>query len=195
MRIHALAISTTCIAAVLVLAAPRRGSSNEQSPPSGADAEPLVLRYVGVEACASCHKGKFTGDQIASWKASPHAQAYRTLEGEAAAAIAKKLGIDQDPTKSALCLSCHTTGAGALKSRFEEGFNPELGVQCEACHGPGSEYSKGQHMFKHEKAVAMGLQVGDAATCKRCHNSDSPTFKGFDYTTAMKQISHPLAPR
>jgi hypothetical protein len=41
----------------------------------------------------------------------------------------------------------------------------------------------------------MGLQVGGEATCKRCHNSDSPTFKGFDYATAMKKISHPLAPR
>jgi hypothetical protein len=49
-------------------------------------------------------------------------------------------------------------------------------------------------MFKHDKAVAMGLKVGNAKTCKRCHNAESPTFKGFDYATAVKKISHPLAP-
>jgi hypothetical protein len=29
------------------------------------------------------------------------------------------------------------------------------------------------------------------ATCKGCHNSESPTFKSFDYASAQATIAHP----
>jgi hypothetical protein len=180
------------MAFLLLAAAFVAGLGRAQEKPDPAQGP--VLRYIGVKGCASCHKSKATGNQIEAWKATAHARAYQTLATAEAREVAKKLGIDKDPQEVPRCLGCHTTAAGELKSRLSEDFDLSEGVQCEACHGPGSEYSKIQHMIKHEVAIQMGLQAPKATTCKRCHNEESPTFKGFDYAAALKKIAHPLAP-
>lgn len=153
-----------------------------------------VPQYVGAKACASCHKSKATGNQYESWKATAHARAYEILGTPAAVEVARKLGIESDPQTVPRCLACHTTAVGVLKGRLADSFEVAAGVQCEACHGPGSEYSKIQHMIKYEMALQVGLLVPSAKTCTKCHNEESPTFKGFDYAPALKKIAHPLAP-
>lgn len=150
--------------------------------------------YLGVDACASCHKSKATGNQIAAWEKDPHSKAFATLVSEAGLAIAKKKGI-ADPQQAAECLRCHTTGADVSKAYRAEGFDMTRGVQCEACHGAGEHYAKIQHMISRASAVEAGLVAPTAVVCKRCHNADSPTFKGFDFATAVKRIAHPLAPK
>jgi hypothetical protein len=67
-----------------------------------------------------------------------------------------------------------------------------MGVQCETCHGPGSEYKKMSIMKDKQQALANGLIIHDvgAEFCKSCHNSDSPTFKSFDYETYWAKIKH-----
>jgi len=188
--IRALLVSTL---ALTFLAAGAWLATAQTSSQSGGKSAP-VPQYIGAKGCASCHKSKATGNQYASWEATAHARAYQTLGTPAAAELAKKLGIDSDPQTVPRCLACHTTAAGVLKGRLAESFDVAEGVQCEACHGPGSEYSKIQHMIKHETALQVGLEVPNAKTCTKCHNEESPTFKGFDYTSALKKIAHPLAP-
>lgn len=87
------------------------------------------------------------------------------------------------------------TGYGQDASLFDAKFDMKDGVQCEACHGPGSDYKTMSVMKDKEKAVAAGLVLGDEKLCKTCHNEESPTFdkeKGFDYQAMWALIAHPM---
>ncbi len=117
--------------------------------------------YVGVEACKLCHEKQYD-----IWKASAHAKAYADL----------KAGEQTNPR----CLSCHTTGASAAFP----------GVQCEACHGPGSAYSDMDTMKNFRTVWDAGLNRHAAATCVNCHNERSSTFRGFDFKTSWMEIMH-----
>ena len=152
-------------------------------------------KYVGAKACASCHKSPATGNQYQIWQSSPHAKAYDALASEAAAGIAKAQHLSTEPQKTPACLACHTTGSGALRSRFTEDFDVTQGVQCEACHGAGEAYGKIEHMIIRSQAREHGLVEPTSTACVKCHNAKSPTFKGFDYGSAVKQIRHKLAPK
>lgn len=162
-------------------------------PQAAPTAEPPPLQFVGAEECGRCHKSKGTGNQLEPWKNSAHARAFKTLSGDSAVAIAKKLGIAEEPQASPRCLPCHTTGAGHSKAHFGDFFDVTQGVQCESCHGPGSEYGRIEHMIKRAEARELGLIEPTAAVCRKCHNADSPTFKGFDFAKAVQKIRHPLA--
>ena len=97
-------------------------------------------KYVGVAVCAPCHKGEKKGKMFEIWQASKHAKAYETLKTEEAKKIAQEKGIKVPPYEAPECLKCHVTGYGAPKEAFLEKFKIEDGVQCETCHGPGSDY-------------------------------------------------------
>ena len=73
-------------------------------------------------------------------------------------------------------------------------LDPADGVQCESCHGPGSNYRKRSVMSDRKKAVAMGMVLPTEAVCVACHNDESPSWDGaagFDYAEAKKRIAHP----
>ncbi|MGB9735040.1 MAG: multiheme c-type cytochrome [bacterium] len=119
--------------------------------------------YVGVNQCKMCHMKQYN-----VWKDTAHAKAFDALKP-----------ADQANPK---CISCHTTGD-----------NKELkGVQCEACHGPGSEYKSFAVMKNVKEAEAKGLVAKPVNVCTKCHNKNSPTFKGFDFNTAWPKIKHGL---
>jgi len=125
--------------------------------------------YVGAEKCGMCHKKDADGNQLKVWQESKHAKAFEALKTESATKLA-----GGDATKSAACLKCHTTGAGADASLNDAKFNPENGVQCEACHGAGSEYKNMKIMKDRKAAVENGLVVwaneGEIqAMCETCH--------------------------
>ncbi|MCC7159508.1 MAG: cytochrome C554, partial [Ignavibacteria bacterium] len=90
------------------------------------------------------------------------------------------------------CLKCHVLGKEMDPSEFESSFSKEDGVQCESCHGPGSEYKKLAIMKDKEKAKENGLIVHDnkEAFCTTCHNSESPTFNAFNYDEMWAKIVH-----
>ncbi len=116
--------------------------------------------YLGAEKCGKlCHKIQYT-----SWQTTPHAKAFADLK-------------PADQAK-AECIECHVTG----------GKKDLPGVQCEACHGPGSNYAKLAIMKDKAKAVAAGLVVPTEKTCVKCHNKKSPTFKGFNFAEAVKKV-------
>lgn len=153
-------------------------------------------QYIGVDGCATCHKSEKKGNQLGKWQESRHAQAYATLAGEKAKAIATKKGI-ADPQKANECLQCHVTAHGvaaaliATPRKGKEGHVVTNGVACESCHGPGSEYKGRKIMKDRDAAVAAGLVIPDKALCETCHNDKSPTFKGFKYEEMLAKIAHP----
>ena len=62
-------------------------------------------------------------------------------------------GIPLDPRESAICLGCHTTAAQAEDWEKDPTFHLEDGVQCEKCHGPGSEYANVRTMTDRAAAI------------------------------------------
>lgn len=120
-------------------------------------------RYIGMEMCARCHMDIFD-----SFMMTKHFRAFEAVSSE------------QD-RKNSECLRCHTTGYGEFS-----GYDPETessrgvnlrGVQCEACHGPGTKHARDGSY----KKAALG-------SCKRCHTSKwSPDF---DFDRYWSKIKH-----
>ena len=133
------------------------------------------FKYVGATKCKMCHNKADKGEQFKKWSEGPHANAMKSLsEAEA-----------KDPR----CLKCHST-AGSVDAAFIESITVEEGVSCESCHGPGSEYRK--IMIEKDKAqnAAKGLILTDENLCKKCHNEESPHFKGFNFDEYFAIIAH-----
>lgn len=128
--------------------------------------------YTGFRVCRMCHS---TDGIFKSWQQTAHATAWDSLSD-----MQKKMDG---------CRDCHATGLD------EEG---ELlaNVQCEACHGPGSDYIKMSIMRVREKAVANGLIIGDEKTCRICHTDSLPPECGstteFDYAKMKENGIHAL---
>ena len=151
-------------------------------------------KYVGVTMCSVCHKTDKQGKQFDIWKSSAHASAFKTLESPKAEEIAKAKGLKVKASEAPECLQCHVTGYGVDKS-LTSSLKQEDGVQCESCHGPGSDYKSIPIMKDKAKAEAAGLVLAtdDPKLCTQCHNSKSPSFKEFNYKASWDKIKHPIA--
>jgi DnaJ-class molecular chaperone len=100
--------------------------------------------YIGAEKCKMCHKVQYE-----SWLAKgTHSKALEKAKA------ATNMKFD------ASCLACHATNKDEALP----------GVQCEACHGAGSDYKSMSIMKDVEKAKAAGLVVPVQATCDGCHD-------------------------
>ena len=150
-------------------------------------------KYVGVTMCSVCHKTEKAGKQFDIWKSTAHASAFKTLASPKAEEVAKAKGLKVKASEAPECLECHVTGYKADKA-LTAALKMEDGVQCEACHGPGSDYKSIPVMKDKAKAEAAGLvlAVDDPKLCTQCHNSKSPTFKEFKYKEAWDKIKHPI---
>lgn len=150
------------------------------------EACPLPARgeaaYVGANACIECHK-----DETAFWTQTRHAHAYETL-----VAVKKQFSLD--------CIRCHVVGwqqpGGVCRIDKTEAFGAGFegrgvgrrDVQCEACHGPGSEHIKDPP--EHIRAKVP------ASMCMRCHEpANSPKFDDAKYRPFIVGPGHgaPLA--
>ena len=161
---------------------------------------PLGARaqYVGVARCRVCHL-----PEMKSWEQTRMAKAFELLKPGVAAETkrAHKLDPAKDYTNDPGCLACHTTGYGQPGGFISLEKTPNLaGVQCEACHGPGTGYLKPNLMslqnkeYKRSDLVAAGMVVPSAETCKRCHNEKSPFYTPFDYEARKHQGTHAHQP-
>ncbi len=157
-----------------------------------------VQMYIGVDGCKKCHKTTKQGKQFAIWSDSRHAQAYETLKSAEAAKIAKEKGLAKPAHESAECLKCHVTGYDVDESLKKTKFEMTAGVQCETCHGPGSLYKKKKVMKDRDASIAKGMTpifVSDGSAekqCLECHNSESPTYKEFNFKESWDKIAHPV---
>ncbi len=152
--------------------------------------------FVGTKTCVSCHQGATMGQQFTKWFLSAHSRAYASLAKPEAHQIAELSGIPLDPQESATCLGCHTTAAQTEDWEKDPTFQRQDGVQCEKCHGPGSEYANVRTMTNREAALRAGLTIPTARDCMNCHLEkgshvavlNSPPF---DVQKALEAIAHP----
>ena len=106
--------------------------------------------YLGQSGCVNCHQ-----TQYAQWRTTAHSRAWRTL-------------VDLQKESTPRCVPCHVTGLGEPGGFQAVSDGARAGdVQCEACHGMGSE---------HQRWQEKGNRVAESV-CRSCHTSEtSPTF-------------------
>ncbi len=152
--------------------------------------------FVGAKKCKMCHNK--VGETFDKWEKGPHAGAFETLKSDKAKAIAKEKGLE-DASKAPECLKCHVTAFSMLEDeeKVDKKFPMEMGVQCEACHGPGGDHAKARMKAKSkitDDVLPAGLDgemtLPDLGLCLSCHNEESPTFKEFKYGERLKAIAH-----
>lgn len=151
--------------------------------------------YTGTTGCSSCHK-----ISTLSWEMSVHAKAFDSLKPgvKTQEKVKGKFDPNKDYTKDKNCLNCHTTGYNEMGGFKDIASTPEMvGVGCESCHGPGSEYRvlhDKKKNFTRAEAKAAGAVYGslDSAVCTSCHVHKDTTFTEkidkkykFDYRKAI----------
>lgn len=154
-------------------------------------------KYIGTKMCSMCHKTEKQGNQLGIWQKSKHAEAYKSLTTAKANEVAKSKGLTKPAAESPECLECHTLAKTVDAKLLDKTFVMKEGVQCEACHGPGSDYKSITIMKDKKKAVEAGMhEFKDAAAiekqCKTCHNEKSPFYKEFKFEEMWNQIKHPV---
>jgi hypothetical protein len=132
-----------------------------------------------------CHR-----DEFEDWARSTHAKAFELLRPgvHRAAKIRAKLDPEKDYTTNEKCIRCHTTGNGQPGGYIGLTETPtRVGVGCEMCHGPGSEYRiihRTKHTgFSRKEVMAAGQLYGstDPQVCRRCHeHKDTPMQPSVD---------------
>lgn len=136
-------------------------------------------RYLGQETCKSCHRAIYEFVQK-----TPHAEAYATLERA-------KSEYDLE------CVGCHVTGwqkPGGFDQPRAVGNLKD--VQCEDCHGPGSE-----HVVRGGGRGVGGLAADvPVSVCLTCHTpTHSTRFAGkqaiyMDRIRCSRAIVHSGSP-
>jgi YVTN family beta-propeller protein len=153
--------------------------------------------YVGSRACAQCHEGHSAGSQYSLWLQTAHSKAWASLATPEAKVMARLSGIADEPEKAPICLGCHATAAEAEPWERDPGFRVEEGVQCEKCHGPGSEYMDEKVMRDPEAARRAGLRRFTKRDCAVCHYEKGSHVSVhrkpmLDVDKAWQALSHPV---
>lgn len=111
-------------------------------------------RYVGNDKCRLCHRDFFVGR-----KQDPHDHAMSYI-------------TDSEYRENPKCLVCHATGYGVATGFISIAQTPRLAnVQCEGCHGPGSNHLKIASIKKTGGGFLAGTDRPDRLKrmCKSCH--------------------------
>jgi len=186
---RALEVSSTMVVAlgaVVLLSTSSKPASHEPAP----------NKYIGAAKCKSCHDKAETGDQYGKWEMAKHSKAFEALGSDEAKKIAAERGIE-DPQKADECVKCHVTAHGVDPGEIKKGFKADMGVQCETCHGPGDDHLKARFKAAASDDPNAKPEPGEIIAapteelCKKCHNSESPTFKAFCFEYMKQKIAHP----
>ena len=126
-------------------------------------------QFVGTTKCAACHF-----NQYKTWKSSAHGKAFDILPAKY--------------RRDASCLKCHTTGWGEATTLPEPSAVFVTGVNCEACHGPGSEHVRYALRLVEQDLTELALdqlrgaiQRASLERCIDCHQSVAHgSHPGFD---------------
>lgn len=134
----------------------RMAARGPYQPTKGSEKE----QFLSDRECRKCHMDVW--DKL---RESPHQAAFTTL--------ARK-GQAQSPE----CLVCHTTGY-LYKGGYDDRppANRLKNVQCEACHGYGTEHARDGEWAAKARA-----------SCLECH--DAENSPDFDYETYWAKIAH-----
>jgi hypothetical protein len=135
----------------------------DRTPMPAADGQP---RYVGAQVCAGCH-----AQPTAVWSATRHAHAYPSL-------TEKHKAFDLD------CVGCHVTGYEKPGGSTVTHVGNLENVQCEVCHGPGSNHVAGGGL---KSAIT---RKPDPSLCIGCHH-EPHVQRGWKVEEAWPKILGP----
>lgn len=128
----------------------------------------LMAKYAGEGDCKKCHQ-----PQWEFWSQTTHAHAYQTL-------------IEKEQHLNPECIGCHTTGYRTTGGYWQPNMmltSRDLrNVQCESCHGKGSNHIASPTKENIRRSPSK-------PTCVPCHTlANDPDF---DFGPALKQIRCP----
>jgi len=122
-------------------------------------------QFLGATNCAQCHQEEFS-----SYTQTQHARAFNTL-------------LNKGQMNNPDCVSCHVVGF-YHENGYDRVADPNVfgretlkNVQCEACHGYGTE---------HDRSGAWLTEARES--CVSCH--DSQNSPNFDYESYWAKIAH-----
>jgi hypothetical protein len=122
--------------------------------------------FVGVEVCKVCHDAPY-----AQWKTEGHAKAYETLVKGS-----KNFNLD--------CVSCHVTGYDKPGGSTVTAVAGLEDVQCENCHGPGSQHVDDPYSFP-----LLDKDKVNEGVCTQCHHP--PHTSVFEFKSRIEKILAP----
>lgn len=161
--------------------------------------------FVGQSVCLQCHSSPDANGGAASvctLEPIPlHDHSYEALQKPKAEHIAALSGVPDVPTQSRICLYCHATAADEGPRWTTDAFRMADGVQCEACHGPGSLHvgsaARSEDLDRSQAPPRNALiRRGDRRGCEHCH-VDRPSHKevleqGFRLSAADRLYKTPV---
>ncbi|MBI4910518.1 MAG: hypothetical protein HY820_43295 [Acidobacteria bacterium] len=146
--------------------------------------------YVGIKSCSGCHSSTFAPNKAPAWAKTAHASIFKQgVNGVASDHYAQS------------CISCHTVGYDTNTDAVNGGFDDVMAkvkwtfptsmkegtfealpeelrnvgnIQCENCHGPGSQHAR--NMSK--KTISVSLESG---ACGQCHNAGTHHVKTAEW--------------
>jgi len=139
----------------------RKVEMEKQAQNKALQADNSVSHYLGSELCIRCHPA-----EGAQWKTTAHSAAWNTLQ-------VVKRDADEE------CVACHSVGYMKPGGFVSFASTPQMAnVQCENCHGMGTEHDAFKQAANHI----------DASTCMQCHNKDRDS--DFDFAKDLPKIVH-----
>ncbi len=158
--------------------------------------------YLGLQTCAACHSGQFSGAPsiFPTYTNTPHASFFaRAVDGLVSTHYSQN------------CISCHVAGYDTNSFANNGGFddvarqygwtfpavltnNPSnwaampaavqnlANIICENCHGPGSQHLFSQGVVGNTNAISVNWAAGD---CAQCHDSLSTHFKSAEWNNSL----------
>lgn len=124
------------------------------------------LSYVGEKDCRDCHSAQHN-----SWRQTPHGHAFSDL--------IRSRESDQE-LKLKRTVTGWMEGSGFVDRKESTHL---YNVQCESCHGRGSEHVK-------SKGAALETLAKPESSCLSCHGPDSSP--AFDLQAGLKRVHPPL---
>ena len=163
--------------------------------------------YLGVNSCAACHSGSLTSIGAPSiyptWTNTPHASFFTLAIN----------GLESSHY-SANCIMCHVVGYDTNSFAVNGGFDDvakEYGwsfpavltnnrnwaampaalqnvanIQCENCHGPGSQHMFSQGMLGNTNAISISYGAGD---CSQCHDDLNNHYYSAEWNNSLHAVS------
>ncbi len=164
--------------------------------------------YLGINACAACHSGGLSSLGAPSiyptWTNTPHATFFtKAIDGL------------ESSHYSGNCIVCHTVGYDTNSFAVNGGFddmaksygwsfpavltnNPSnwaampaavqnlANIQCENCHGPGSQHMFSQGTLGNTNAIAISYGAGD---CSQCHDSMNNHYYSAEWNNSLHAVT------
>ena len=156
--------------------------------------------YLGLQTCAACHSGQFSGAPsiYPTYTNTPHASFFTlAINGLESSHYSKS------------CIQCHTVGYDTNSFAVNGGFDdvateygwvfpPTLNtnnwanmptavqnlgnIQCENCHGPGSQHLFSQGVVGNTNAISVNYAAGD---CSQCHDDLNNHYYSAEWNNSL----------